>query len=66
MNIEHVLKEAIEHKVAFVPGHPFYPDGGGTDTMRLNFSNATHENIQVGIMRLGQVLNELIGEREIA
>jgi 2-aminoadipate transaminase len=52
-----VLKSAIQRKVAFVPGTPFYPDGGGRNTMRLNFSNATPENIHEGIYRLGQVLS---------
>ncbi len=29
---------AIEEKVAYVPGIPFYPNGGPRNTMRLNFS----------------------------
>ena len=55
-----VLKTAIEHKVAFVPGGSFHPNGGGNNTMRLNFSNATPEKIQEGIFRLGKVLQEQI------
>ena len=55
-----VLKTAIEHKVAFVPGGSFHPNGGGNNTMRLNFSNATPEKIQEGIFRLGKVLQEHI------
>jgi 2-aminoadipate transaminase len=55
-----VLQEAVARKVAFVPGAPFYPNGGGENTMRLNFSNATPENIQLGISRLGEVLQEQI------
>lgn len=55
-----VLRTAIEEKVAFVPGMSFHPCGGGHNTMRLNFSNATPENIQEGIARLGRVLNELV------
>ncbi len=51
-----VLEKAIENKVAFVPGTAFYPDGGGQNTMRLNFSNAQPEQIQTGIRRLGEVL----------
>jgi len=54
-----VLKLAIEQKVAFVPGSPFYALGGGENTMRLNFSNATPEKIREGISRLGKVLTEL-------
>lgn len=62
LNSADVLKAAIEKKVAFVPGAPFYPDGGGHNTMRINFSNATPEKIQEGISRLGQVIYEKIGQ----
>jgi 2-aminoadipate transaminase len=51
-----LLEKAIENKVAFVPGTAFYPDGGGRNTMRLNFSNAQPEQIKTGIRRLGRVL----------
>jgi 2-aminoadipate transaminase len=60
LNSKDVLAAAVEHKVAFVPGEPFYPCGGGQNTMRLNFSNATPENIQVGVRRLGEVIGEQI------
>jgi 2-aminoadipate transaminase len=57
-----VLKVAVaEKKVAFVPGGPFFPLGGGLNTMRLNFSNASPEKIRSGIERLGQVLYEMVG-----
>ena len=58
-----VLKTAIEHQVAFVPGEPFHPNGGGRNTMRLNFSNATPEDISTGISRLGEVLRMHLFER---
>ena len=61
-----VLRSAVEEKVAFVPGEPFYPCGGGHNTMRLNFSNATPENIQEGIARLGKVLAEKAGRKVAA
>jgi 2-aminoadipate transaminase len=51
-----LLKEAVKAKVAFVPGAPFYACGGGENTMRLNFSNATADGIQQGISRLGKVI----------
>jgi 2-aminoadipate transaminase len=52
--------------VAFVPGARFYPNGGGKNTMRLNFSNATSENILEGIARLGRVFQEVISEKELS
>lgn len=57
LNSSEVLKVAIQQKVAFVPGAPFYPCGGGHNTMRINFSYATPETIREGISRLGRVLN---------
>ncbi|RPI34825.1 MAG: PLP-dependent aminotransferase family protein, partial [Chloroflexota bacterium] len=51
-----LLKVAVQEKVAFVPGYPFYPCGGGKNTMRLNFSNATPDNIRLGISRLGKAI----------
>lgn len=51
-----LLPEAVEKKVAFVPGSAFHPLGGGKNTMRLNFSNATEAMIEEGIARLGQVI----------
>ncbi|MBI2914797.1 MAG: PLP-dependent aminotransferase family protein [Firmicutes bacterium] len=57
-----LLKAAVERKVAFVPGAPFYAGGGGTNTMRVNFSNATEDQIREGIARLGGVLKERLRE----
>jgi 2-aminoadipate transaminase len=55
-----VLKEAVQYKVAFVPGGPFYPRGGGENTFRMNFSNATPDQITEGIKRLSLVLKQEI------
>ena len=35
--------------VAYVPGTHFYPDGGHDNTLRLNFSNSTLEQIHTGM-----------------
>ena len=55
---------AIENKVAFVPGRPFYVDGSGENTFRLNFSNANPERIEEGIARLGRCLAQLLEKEE--
>jgi 2-aminoadipate transaminase len=54
-----ILLKCIEHNVAFVPGREFFPDGSGANTLRLNFSNATDENIEEGIRRMGEVLKSI-------
>jgi len=53
-----LFNKAIKEKVAFVPGQAFYADGGGSNTMRLNFSNSDNERIFEGITRLGKVIKE--------
>ena len=58
LNSTDVLEAAIRRNVAFVPGAPFYALGGGENTMRINFSYATPENIRLGIERLGLVIKE--------
>lgn len=63
MDAAEVLKAALEKKVAFVPGFPFHPNGGGENTMRLNFSYSRPEDIREGITRLGATLKELIAKR---
>ncbi|MBE9524919.1 MAG: aminotransferase class I/II-fold pyridoxal phosphate-dependent enzyme, partial [Chloroflexi bacterium] len=60
MDSADILTKAVEKKVAFVPGSPFHANGGGENTMRLNFSNSSPEKIQEGIFRLGKVLSEMI------
>jgi len=50
--------KAIQEKVAFVPGKSFFPNENGDNTMRLNFSNASPENIVKGISRLGNCIKK--------
>lgn len=49
------FREAVESKVAYVSGNDFFADGSGDNTMRLNFSNATLEQIETGVKRLGAI-----------
>ncbi len=56
MDTGEIFKDAVEARVAFVPGAPFHPQGGGENTMRLNFSNSKPELIQEGIQRLANVV----------
>jgi len=59
-----LLRRAVEHKVAYVPGSAFFADPSrGCNTMRLNFSNAQPAQIEEGIRRLGELLQEAIAER---
>ena len=55
-----VLERSIKENVAFVPGESFHPDGGGKNTMRLNFSYSPNDKICEGIGRLGKVLKQMV------
>ena len=48
-----LLKFALEEKVAFVPGEAFYTENPELNTMRLNFSNSSVDEIIEGMQRLG-------------
>jgi 2-aminoadipate transaminase len=51
-----LLPTALDHGVAFVPGAPFFPAGGGEETMRLNFVSPPLEQIEEGVMRLAKAI----------
>jgi len=53
-----VFDAAIKENVAVLPGSPFYVDGGGSNTLRINFSNSTDEKIRTGIERLANVIKK--------
>ncbi len=53
-----LFPKAIEEKVAYVPGESFHPNGGGKNTMRLNFSACNPETIKIGIQRLGKMIKD--------
>lgn len=55
-----LLVEALKENVAFVPGAPFFPNGGNKNFLRLNYSNMSEANIEEGIKRLSFVLNKYI------
>ncbi|MBI9048290.1 MAG: PLP-dependent aminotransferase family protein [Anaerolineaceae bacterium] len=53
-----VFKDAVEQKVAFVPGQSFYVDGTGKNTMRINFSNSTPKQIIEGVHRISNSIRK--------
>jgi len=59
-----MFTKAIANDVAYVVGQAFYPDGGGRNTMRLNFSHASDDMITEGVQRLADVIRDEIEEKE--
>jgi 2-aminoadipate transaminase len=55
-----MFKEAVQHKVAYIPGSAFAVEGGHDNTIRLNFSNVTQERIEEGIGRLAAAIRSRI------
>jgi 2-aminoadipate transaminase len=55
-----LLHTSLEHYVAFVPGTTFFANGGGQNTMRLNFSHPTSERITEGVKRLAAAIREAL------
>ncbi len=60
MKAMELFHKTLEKNVAFVAGDSFFADGEPLNTMRLNFSNATHENIERGMKILAEVIKENI------
>lgn len=55
-----LAKTLLSNGVAVVPSPVFYPEGSEAKAaLRLNFTNATPEELQVAVRRLAKVLGEL-------
>lgn len=58
LNATQLFDKAVERGVAYVPGTHFYPRGGHHNTLRLNFSNSTPEQIEKGMRILNRLFTE--------
>jgi 2-aminoadipate transaminase len=65
LDAQELLTEAMEYKVAFVPGVDFHVGNTGRNTFRLNFSHESPPLIEEGIKRLGQLLKHAIQQRAL-
>lgn len=54
-----VLREALTHNVAFVPGAPFFATTPDNATFRMSFTTNPPEDITEGMQRLARALNPL-------
>ena len=59
VNALELLQTAVQNRVAFVPGTHFYARGGHLNTLRLNFSNSTPEQIVQGVKALHKSIQEV-------
>ncbi|MGI8941672.1 MAG: PLP-dependent aminotransferase family protein, partial [Actinomycetota bacterium] len=51
-----LAQRALKSGVAVVPGDPFFPDGRGSNNVRLSFSRVDDELIDEGIQRLAALI----------
>ena len=57
-----IAPKLLEQNVAYVPGASFYPYPGKENHFRMNYSNATEENLVIGVKRIGAVLTEILSK----
>ncbi|WP_341275806.1 PLP-dependent aminotransferase family protein [Methanoeremita antiquus] len=55
-----LFEKAMEKNVAILPGYPFYVNGGGDNTVRINFSNSDEDDIRKGI----EVLSDIFADTD--
>jgi 2-aminoadipate transaminase len=53
-----ILNKAIKNNVAFVDGATFFCNDSGHNTMRINFSYSSDNEIEMGVERLAMVIRE--------
>ncbi|MGH2684712.1 MAG: PLP-dependent aminotransferase family protein [Actinomycetota bacterium] len=53
-----LLPEAVDRRVAYVPGTAFYPDGSGTDRLRIAYCYPPEDDVREGVRRIGDLLRE--------
>ncbi len=58
LNALDMLNTCVERGVAYVPGTHFFAEGGHDNTLRLNFSNSTVEQIHQGMAVIREVIAE--------
>lgn len=62
MDSRKLFDRAIKNNVAFVTGDVFHCDGSGKNTLRINFSYSSKEQICEGVTRLAKAIREEMAE----
>ncbi|GAA4824865.1 PLP-dependent aminotransferase family protein [Streptomyces ziwulingensis] len=59
----HLLRRALAHQVAFVPGAAFHTEGEGAHNLRLSYSAAPHDLLEEGCARLARAIRDVRSPR---
>ncbi|UCE40674.1 MAG: PLP-dependent aminotransferase family protein [Candidatus Aminicenantes bacterium] len=65
MDAGELFPKAVEKKVAYVVGSAFHFDRSGHNTMRLNFSYPSEEQIDEGIKRLANLIKQELSQTSL-
>ncbi len=60
IDTKEIFMTAVEHDVAYVIGRPFHCDHTGGNTMRLNYSFPSVEQIATGVERLAAAIRQVL------
>lgn len=52
-----LLRIAVDHGVAFVPGQPFFANGGPASTLRFSYSLPSPDQLEVGATRIAAAMD---------
>jgi len=66
MAARELLDRALSRKVAFVSGGAFHCDGSGSNTLRLNFSYPSIDELGLAARRIAECIGELVREHGAA
>ena len=66
LDAHELFRVAIEENVAFVAGAAFHCDGGGRNTLRLNFSYSTPSQLRTAVQRLARAVGRLVAAQPAA
>lgn len=61
MNAQNLLAAAVERKVAFVPGAPFYAENPDPRTLRLSYVTASSDEINTAVAALADAIRTTLG-----
>ena len=56
MDAADLFRQAVDENVAFVTGQPFFVDGSGHNTLRLSYAQATYQDIEYAIRKIGNLI----------
>ncbi|MDL2218940.1 PLP-dependent aminotransferase family protein [Ruminococcaceae bacterium OttesenSCG-928-O06] len=61
VDVQAFIKNCLDHKLALVPGNAFFVDGNAPcQSMRMNFSTPTNEQIDEGVSIMAKVLKSML------